>query len=120
MRKQQATGAVFSEDPAKVYHDFFPLGGFVFPSEAAFKRVFQGFMGITSGSVEEGDYEPILSSEVTDNKEGKMHRMLPRLLGGKKQGNVYRLVVVCRSVEGLWRVRTKYSRKKKEEGDKRQ
>ena len=77
-------------------------------------------MGITPGSAEDADYEPILSSEVADNKECKIHRMLPRLRGGTKQGHVYRLVVVCRSAGGLWRVRMKYSRKKKEEGDKRQ
>ena len=92
---------MFFGDPAKVYPEFFPLGGFVFPSEAASKRVFQGFMGITPGSAEDADYEPIHSSEVADNKESKMHRMLLRLLGGTKQRHVYRFVVFCRSAGSL-------------------
>ena len=76
------------------------------------------FTGIT-GSNEDADYELILSSEVSDNKEGRMHMMSSRFLDDSKQGHVCLLVVVCSSADYLWKVRTKYSRNKKAEGDER-
>ena len=62
----------------------------------------------------------LISSEVANNKEGKMHKTLSGFLGGTKQVHVFRLVVVCRFAGGLWRVKTNYWRNKKEKGHKRQ
>ena len=66
-------------------------------------------------------FEVVLSSEVADDKEGKMHRIFPRVLGGTDVLYVCRLDVVY--IPFLWpsgEYDRERRRNKKENGGNRQ